>query len=45
LFEVRGDELVPFRRVKAGPGLYEAEIEELLWHNLEAFVGYPALRI
>ena len=41
LFEVRDDELVPFRQVKAGPDLYEQEIEELLWHNLEAFVGAP----
>ena len=41
LFEVCGDELVPCRRVKAGAGLYENEIEGLLWHNLEAFVGYP----
>ena len=41
MFEARDDELVPFRRVKAGPDLYEQEIEELLWHNLEAFVGEP----
>ena len=41
LFEVRDNELVPFRRVKAGPDLYEEEIEELLWRNLEAFVGDP----
>ena len=41
LFEARDDELVPFRRVKAGLDLYEKEIEELLWHNLEAFVGEP----
>lgn len=41
LFEARDDELVPFRRVKGGPDLYEQEIEELLWDNLEAFVGEP----
>jgi len=41
LFEVGGDELVPFRRVQAGPELYESEIEELLWHNLDAFIGSP----
>lgn len=41
LFEARDEELVPFRRVKAGQDLYEKEIEELLWGNLEAFVGEP----
>lgn len=39
LFEVGNDELVPFRRVQAGPELYEREIEELLWQNLDAFIG------
>ena len=41
LFEIGNDELVPFRRVQAGEKLYEREIEELLWANLEAFVGGP----
>lgn len=41
LFEVRVDELIPFRRVKGGPELYEKEIEDLLWQNLEEFVGVP----
>ena len=41
LFEVGNDELVPFRRLEAGPDLYEQEIEELLWSNLEDFVGEP----
>ena len=41
LFEIANDELVPFRRVKAGPELFEKEIEDLLWRNLEGFVGYP----
>ncbi len=41
LFEVGSDELVPFRRVKGGPELYEQEIEELLWQNMEEFVGMP----
>lgn len=45
LFEARDDELVPFRRVKAGPDLYEREIEELLWDNLEAFVGAPLFQL
>lgn len=39
LFEIGDDELVPFRRVQAGPELYEQEIEDLLWSNLDAFVG------
>lgn len=41
LFEVSEDELVPFRRVQAGPELYESEIEDLLWQNIDAFVGQP----
>ena len=41
LFEVGADELIPFRRVKDGPELYEKEIEDLLWQNLEEFVGVP----
>ena len=41
LFEIGNDELVPFRRVQAGEKVYEREIEELLWANLEAFVGVP----
>lgn len=41
LFEIGEDELVPFRRVPAGPELYESRIEGLLWDNLDAFVGQP----
>lgn len=41
LFEVGDDELIPFRRVRGGPDLYEKEIEDLLWQNLEEFVGVP----
>ncbi len=41
LFEIADDELVPFRRVQAGPALYESQIEDLLWSNLEAFIGVP----
>lgn len=41
LFEVAEEELIPFRRVRAGPDLYEKEIEDLLWENLEEFVGVP----
>ncbi len=39
LFEVANDELVPFRRLKGGAELYEKEIEDLLWSNLEDFTG------
>jgi len=39
LFEIGDEELIPFRRVQAGPELYEAEIEELMWANLDQFVG------
>ena len=41
LFEIGNDELVPFRRVQAGPEFYEQEIEDLLWANPDAFVGVP----
>ena len=41
LFEIGKAELVPFRRVQAGPELYEQEIEGLLWSNPDAFVGVP----
>lgn len=41
LFEIGDDELIPFRRVHAGPELYEQEIENLMWANLESFVGKP----
>jgi len=47
LFEIGDDEVIPFRRVQAGPGLYEQEIEDLLWSNLDAFVGvqlFPVAR-
>ena len=47
LFQVGDNELVPFRRVQAGPELYEKEIEDLLWSNLDAFVGtelFPVAR-
>ena len=33
--------LVPLREVVAGPELYEKEIEDLVWENLELFVGDP----
>lgn len=45
LFEVTGEELVPFRRVLAGPDLYESEIEDLMWDDMEAFTGQPLFRV
>lgn len=45
LFEVTDEELVPFRRVQAGPELYEREIEDLMWDNLDAFTGEALFRV
>lgn len=39
LFEVADGELVPFRRLKGGADLYEKQIEQLVWENLEEFTG------
>lgn len=39
LFEVTGETLIPFRLVKPGADLYEKEIEDLVWGDLEAFTG------
>ncbi|HXH56726.1 hypothetical protein [Iamia sp.] len=39
LFEVSDESLVPFRSVKPGADLYEKEIEDLVWGDLEAFTG------
>jgi len=47
LFEQREDEMVPFRRLIGGAELYEREIEDLLWANLEEFCGetiFPVAR-
>lgn len=47
LFEVANEELVPFRTVRGGADLYEKEIEDLLWGNLEEFTGealFPVAR-
>jgi hypothetical protein len=41
VYELREGEVVPFRRVAAGPDLYESTVEELLWRNLEEFTGVP----
>lgn len=48
LFEIGdGVDLTPFRQVQAGADLYESEIEELVWKNLESFTGvalFPVAR-
>jgi hypothetical protein len=47
LFEVAGESLIPFRLVKPGADLYEKEIEDLVWGDLEAFTGeslFPVAR-
>lgn len=47
LFEVTGESLIPFRLVKPGADLYEKEIEDLVWGDLEAFTGeslFPVAR-
>ena len=47
LFEFSGGELVPFQRLKGGAGLYEKEIEDHLWRDLETMTGdtfFPVAR-
>lgn len=47
IFKIRPDGLVGLARVRAGADLYEREIEDLLWANVEAFVGedlFPVAR-
>src|SRR5665213_1393358 len=47
LYEIATDGLVPFRQLRGGPELYEAEIERLLWANLDDLVGellFPVCR-
>jgi hypothetical protein len=39
LYEIAGDGLVPFRQLRGGSDLYEAEIESLLWDNLDELTG------
>jgi RecB family endonuclease NucS len=39
LFEVTEEGLIPFQQVPPGEELYEDEIEELVWGDLEAFLG------
>jgi hypothetical protein len=41
LFEFFENILKPIQPLHAGPDLYEKEIEQLLWENLEALTGEP----
>lgn len=47
LYEHTKDGLLPFTRLRPGADLYEQEIEQLLWDDLEAFTGeslFPVAR-
>jgi hypothetical protein len=39
LYEISSDGLIPFRQLKGGAKLYESEIEDLLWVNLDELTG------
>lgn len=41
LYELDGESLSPFNRLRPGPDLYEQEVEALVWRDLEAFTGEP----
>ena len=41
LFELSGTSIKPFRRLNSDAEIYEKEIEDLFWTNLEAFAGEP----
>jgi hypothetical protein len=41
IYEDRNGELVPFTKLNPGPDLYEKEIEQLVWKDLEAFTAEP----
>jgi hypothetical protein len=45
LYEVVDSELVGFRLLRGGAELYEKEIEDLLWNNLDDFTGESWFRI
>ena len=47
IFRVDDGRLVPFTRLAPGPDLYEQQIEDLIWSDLEAFTGealFPVCR-
>lgn len=45
VFEIHGGGIVPFEPVAVDENLYESEIEQLLWDNLEDLVGTPLFRV
>lgn len=45
LVENRNGELVPFERLNPGRELYEKEIEQLVWDDLETFTGQSLFRV
>lgn len=46
LFEIGAEEtLVPFRQLGGGAELYEREIEQLLWDNLDDFTGESLFQV
>ena len=45
VFEIAGGGIVPFEAVALDENLYESEIEQLLWDNLEDLVGTPLFRV
>lgn len=46
LFEIdKGKALLPFRQLRGGEDLYESELEELLWENLEEITGESLFRV
>lgn len=45
IFEMDRGSLVPFKRQAIAAGVYEAEIEGLLWDNLEELTGYNLFRV
>jgi hypothetical protein len=45
LFELAAGSIRPFRRLQSAAEVYETEIEELLWGNLEAFASEPLFAV
>jgi hypothetical protein len=45
LFGIEDGRLAPIRLLSGGVELYEREIEDLLWENIEDFLGEPLFRI
>lgn len=41
----RGESLVAFTKYSAADGLYESEIEDLLWENLDDLLGIPLFKV